>query len=90
MARRYSAWIEERAALLVSILAEVHGLHITADTACQTVSDRVDELIELMGIQRRAAQKHLDDEAIAIIAERIAAEVRRQQADRPDGSRTAD
>jgi hypothetical protein len=78
---RRSPWLDERAALLVKILAEKHGLQLGEDTAREAVSDGLNRVAEAMRIGRQAAKMYVTDQVIDDHANRIATEVRRQQAD---------
>ncbi|OFB42611.1 hypothetical protein BA059_05055 [Mycolicibacterium sp. (ex Dasyatis americana)] len=69
-----------RATLLVDILRDRHGLELTEDSARQDISDHLDHMAELMGIDRHAAQRYITDEVIAGHADRIAAAVEEHRA----------
>ena len=80
---RRSPWLDERARLLARILTEKHGITVDGeamDALRADISDRLDHVAELMRISRRAAKVYVTDEAIDEQANRIATEVRRQQA----------
>jgi hypothetical protein len=72
---RRSPWLDERTALLVSLLADRHHLTVTEDAARQDISDDLDHLARLMRIGRQAAKMYVTDEAISDMADRIAAAV---------------
>jgi hypothetical protein len=72
---RRSPWLDERAALLVSLLADRHHLTVTEDAARQDISDDLDHLARLMRIGRQAAKMYVTDDAISDMADRIAAAV---------------
>lgn len=76
---RRSPWLDERAALLVSLLADRHHLTVTEDAARQDISGDLDHLARLMRIGRQAAKMYVTDEAISDMADRIAAAVAEHQ-----------
>lgn len=86
MPARRSPWLDERAALLAKTLSERHGLKLPDDViaaARDDISDRLDQVAELMRIGRRAAKMYVTDDVIGDMADRIAAAVRERQ----DGAR---
>lgn len=72
---RRSPWLDDRAGLLVTVLAERHGLTVSEDAARQDISDDLDHLARLMRIGRQAAKVYVTDEEIRSMADRIAAAV---------------
>lgn len=72
---RRSPWLDDRAALLVKLLADRHGLTVSEDVARQDISDDVDHVARLMRIGRQAAKAYLTDDTISSMADRIAAAV---------------
>lgn len=76
---RRSPWLDERTALLVSLLADRHNLTVTEEAARQDISDDLDHLARLMRIGRQAAKMYVTDEAISDMADRIAAAVASHQ-----------
>lgn len=76
---RRSPWLDDRAALLVKLLADRHGLTLSEDVARQDISDDVDHVARLMRIGRQAAKVYLTDETISSKADRIAAAVAEHQ-----------
>lgn len=72
---RRSPWLDDRAALLVRLLAERYGLCVTEPTARQDISDHVDYVAAMMRVGRQAAKGYVTAEVIAAIAARIAAAV---------------
>ena len=72
---RRSPWLDDRAALLVSLLADRHGLTVSEDTARQDISDDLDHVARLMRIGRQAAKFYITDDTISKMADRIAAAV---------------
>ncbi len=79
---RRSPWLDDRATLLVSLLANRHGLTVTEDVARQDISGDVDHVARLMRIGRQAAKVYLTDDAISSMADRIAAAVAEHQGGR--------
>jgi hypothetical protein len=71
---RHSPWLDDRAALLVSLLAERH-LAVSEDIARQDISDDLDHVARLMRIGRQAAKGYITDDSISKMADRIAAAV---------------
>lgn len=82
MTPRRSPWLDDRAELLVKILAERHNLHLPesglADVR-EDISDQLDHVAEMMRIGRQAAKRYVTDEWIATFAERIADTVRQHE-----------
>ncbi len=76
---RRSPWLDDRAALLVTLLADRHGLTVSEDVARQDISDDVDHVARLMRIGRQAAKVYLTDDTISTMADRIAAAVAEHQ-----------
>jgi hypothetical protein len=76
---RRSPWLDDRAALLVKLLADRHGLTVSEDVARQDISDDVDHVARLMRIGRQAAKVYLTDDTISSMADRIAAAVAEHQ-----------
>lgn len=74
---RRSPWLNDRAALLVRLLHERHGLTVTKDAARQDISDHLDHVAEMMRISRQAAKMYVTDDVISDMADRIAAAVTR-------------
>lgn len=75
MPARRSPWLDDRAALLVKLLFEQHGLRMPdsgMDAVRADISDHLDQVAELMRIGRQAAKRYVTDEAIAKMAHRIA------------------
>ena len=72
---RRSPWLDDRAALLVPLLADRHGLTVSHDVARQDISDDLDHVARLMRIGRQAAKVYVTDDAISTMADRIAAAV---------------
>lgn len=90
MARR-SPWHDDRAGLLVTVLAERHGLTVSADAARQDISHDLDHVARLMRIDRQAAKVYVTDEEIRSMADRIAAAVaQRAGAPAPEGRQVVD
>lgn len=85
---RRSPWLDDRAALLVSLLADRHGLTVSEDTARQDISDDLDHVARLMRIGRQAAKVYITDDAITKMADRIAAAVAELQGAPPEISGT--
>lgn len=83
MSARRSPWLDDRAALLVRLLSEVHGLDVTDDVARDDISDHLDYVAKMMRIGRQAAKAYVTDETIAMMADRIAYEFFHQS--NPDG-----
>lgn len=77
---RRSPWLNGRAALLVRLLRERHGLSVTEDTARHDISDHLDHVAEMMRIGRQAAKMYVSDDVISDMADRIAAAVARHPA----------
>lgn len=75
-------WLDDRAALLVSLLAERHGLTVSVDIARQDISDDLDHVARLMRIGRQAAKVYITDDTISKMADRIAAAVAEDQSAR--------
>ncbi|CDO91205.1 hypothetical protein AWC29_01175 [Mycobacterium triplex] len=76
---RRSPWLDDRAALLVSLLADRHGLTVSEDTARQDISDDLDHVARLVRIGRQAAKVYITDDMISKMADRIAAAVAEHQ-----------
>ena len=76
---RRSPWLDDRAALLVKLLADRHGLTLSEDVARQDISADVDHVARLMRIGRQAAKVYLTDDTISTMADRIAAAVAEHQ-----------
>jgi len=76
---RRSPWLDDRAALLVKLLADRHGLTVSEDVARQDISADVDHVARLMRIGRQAAKVYLTDDTISTMADRIAAAVAEHQ-----------
>ncbi|OFJ51419.1 hypothetical protein BEL07_22900 [Mycolicibacterium grossiae] len=76
---RRSPWLDDRAAQLVKLLADRHGLTLSEDVARQDICDDVDHVARLMRIGRQAAKVYLTDETISSKADRIAAAVAEHQ-----------
>ncbi|OBG17939.1 MULTISPECIES: hypothetical protein [Mycobacterium avium complex (MAC)] len=76
---RRSPWLDDRAAMLVSLLADRHGLTVSEDTARQDISDDLDHVARLARIGRQAAKVYITDETISKMADRIAAAVAEHQ-----------
>lgn len=72
---RRSPWLDDRAALLVRLLADRHGLTLSHDVARQDISDDLDHVARLMRIGRQAAKVYVTDDVISGLADRIAAGV---------------
>ncbi|OCB26058.1 hypothetical protein BRW65_22820 [Mycobacterium paraffinicum] len=79
MKARRSPWLDDRAALLVSLLADRHGLTVSEDTARQDISDDLDHVARLARIGRQAAKVYITDDTISKMADRIAAAVAEHQ-----------
>lgn len=79
MAVRRSPWLNERAVLLVRLLAE-RGYEVSEDIAREDISDHLDLVAERMRIGRQAAKVYVTDETIEGMAERIARYVEQQRA----------
>jgi hypothetical protein len=77
---RHSPWLDDRAALLVTVLSDRHGLTVDEDTARQDISDDLDHVARLMRIGRQAAKFYITDDTISSMADRIAAAVTDHQA----------
>lgn len=75
---RRSPWLDGRTDLLVTILAERHGLIVNRDVARQDISNDLDQVARLMRIGRQAAKVYLTDEVVGQMADRIAAAVAEQ------------
>lgn len=78
MAVRRSPWLDNRAQLLVRLLAE-RGHEIGEDIAREDISDHLDLVAERMRIGRQAAKVYVTDEVIEHMAERIARYVDQKQ-----------
>lgn len=88
---RRSPWLDDRAGLLVTVLAERHGLTVSVDAARQDISDDLDHLARLMRIGRQAAKAYVTDDEIRSMADRIAAAVaERAGAPAPEGRHVVD
>lgn len=88
---RRSPWLDDRAGLLVAVLAERHGLTVSEDAARQDISDDLDHLARLMRIGRQAAKVYVTDEEIRSMADRIAAAAAdRSGVPAPDGRHVVD
>lgn len=77
MARR-SPWINDRAALLVRLLAE-RGFEVSEDTAREDISSHVDLVAERMRIGRQAAKAYITNDFVQRLADHIARTVNRHQ-----------
>ena len=73
------ARLDDRAALLVSLLCDRHGLTISEDIARQDISDDLDHVARLMRIGRQAAKFYVTDDSISAMADRSAAAVAERQ-----------
>ena len=71
--------LDERTALLVSLLADRHNLTVTEDAARQDISDDLDHVARLMRIGRQATKMYVTDEVISDMADRIAVAVAEHQ-----------
>ena len=71
--------MNDRAALLVSILADRHGHTITEDVAREDISSHLDHVAMMMRIGRQAAKFYVTDDVISDMADRIADLVDRHQ-----------
>ncbi|OCB42129.1 hypothetical protein A5721_28885 [Mycobacterium vulneris] len=75
MPARRSPWLDDRAALLVKLLSERHGLRMPdsgMDAVRADISDHLDHVAALMRIGRQSAKRYVTDDAIAKMAQRIA------------------
>lgn len=84
---RRSPWLDDRAALLVRILSEQHGLQLPdegMDAVRADISDHLDQVAALMRIGRQAAKMYVTDEVIAKMAQQIATAFRQAAKDRGD------
>ncbi|SHS63237.1 Uncharacterised protein [Mycobacteroides abscessus subsp. abscessus] len=72
MAARRSPWLNERTALLLRYLCEVHRLQISEDVARQGISDHLDFVAERMRIGRQSAKMYITDDVILEMANKIA------------------
>jgi hypothetical protein len=81
--------MDERAALLVRLLDERHGLTITEDTAREDISNHVDLVAERMRIGRQAAKYYVTEDVIGGLADHIAATIDRHN-DAIDSGEVAD
>jgi hypothetical protein len=73
---RRSPWLDERTALLISLLTDRHRLPMTdglEEAVSQDISDHLDFVADMMRIGRQAAKVYVIDDMIADLAERIAA-----------------
>jgi len=77
---RSSPWLDARANLLITLLAERHGLTVSLDTARQDISDDLDHVARLMRIGRQAAKMYITDDTISAMADRIAVAVAEHRA----------
>lgn len=77
---RSSPWLDSRANLLITLLAERHSLTVSLDIARQDISDDLDHVARLMRIGRQAAKMYITDDTISAMADRIAAAVAEHQA----------
>ncbi|WP_342314645.1 hypothetical protein LIX17_25705 (plasmid) [Mycobacterium avium subsp. hominissuis] len=77
---RSSPWLDARANLLITLLAERHGLTVSLDIARQDISDDLDHVARLMRIGRQAAKVYITDDTISAMADRIAAAVAEHRA----------
>jgi hypothetical protein len=80
--RRRSPWLDDRAKLLIKILAERYNLHLPEtglSDVREDISDQLDHIAKMMRISRRAAKRYVTDEWIASFAERIAAAVQEHE-----------
>ncbi|WP_176562234.1 hypothetical protein [Mycolicibacterium palauense] len=75
---RSSPWLDDRARLLVRLLAEKHGLDVSESTALECVAGHVDLVAERMRIGRQAAKLYVTDDVIERVAGRIAQAVSRE------------
>lgn len=80
MGARRSPWMNERVALLVRLLEELHGLSVSEDAARDDISNHVDYVARMMRIERQAAKRYVTDDVVRKMADRIAREVSRRQA----------
>jgi hypothetical protein len=80
---RRSPWLDDRAALLVKLLAD-HGLSITEEVARADISEQLDRIAERLRIERQSAKPHMSDEWVQKFADHIAHEVFHQA--NPDGA----
>jgi hypothetical protein len=53
---RRSPWLNDRAALLVGLLQERHGLSVSEDVARHDLSDHLDHIAEIMRIGPSSGQ----------------------------------
>ena len=75
---RRSPWLDERTALLISLLTDRHRLPMTdglEEAVRQDISDHLDFVADMMRIGRQAAKVYVTDDMIGDLAERIAAGV---------------
>lgn len=79
MGARRSPWLDAKAELLVSILADRHGYTVTEDIAREDVSSHIDHVALMMGVGRPTAKSYITDQVISDLADRIAAFVERHQ-----------
>lgn len=68
---RSSPWLNDRAALLVQLLAS-RGLTVSERAARQDISDYLNQVAARMRISRQAAKPYLGEEMIEALADHIA------------------
>ena len=76
---RRSSWLNARAALLVGLLNDRHGMVIDEDIARHDISDHLDYVAEMMRVGRQAAKFYLTDDVITGLADHIAEEVQQRR-----------
>lgn len=70
--------MNDRAQLLVRLLAERFGLELSEDVAREDISNHVDNVAAKMRVGRQAAKWYVTDDVISDMANRIGREVNRQ------------
>lgn len=76
MAARRSPWLDQRAQLLVRLLAD-RGLSVSEDAAREDVSNHLDLVAARMRIGRQAAKVYVTDAVVQRLADQIAEAVQR-------------
>lgn len=72
MAARRSPWLNERTALLLRYLGELHQLEVSEELARQDISKHLDFVAERMRVSRQSAKMYITDEVILEMSNRVA------------------
>lgn len=72
MAARRSPWLNERTALLLQYLRELHQLDVPEDVARQDISNHLDFVAGRMRIGRQAAKIYITDEVLLEMSHKVA------------------